>query len=118
MNREAIYFLVLQQKYSSILGQRLVTIVYKSCFSFWSAWSPPECEAERGLQTETGGTETEGGAGETEIQAERPNLLPQTQQLLRPDIPGVRIQVTLDIPSNNIKIVRNSMLPDTQGWAS
>ena len=102
MITEAIY-LMLQQEYISILGQRLVTNVYKSCFSFWSAWSSPECGAERRLQAETGGTEAEGGAGETEIQAEWPNLLSQTQQLLRPDIPGVRIQVTINIPSNNIK---------------
>ena len=87
-------------------------------FSFGSTWDAPECGAERGLQAETGGTEAEGGAGEAEIQAERPNLLSQTQQLLRPDIPGVCIQVTLNIPNNNIKIVRNSMLPGTQGWAS
>ena len=71
--------------------------MYKSLFSVWSAWDAPECGAERGLQTETGDAAAEGEAGEAEIPAERPHLLSQTQQLLRPDIPGVRGQVTQDI---------------------
>merc|ERR1739842_2640 len=72
-------------------------IVFRRCV--WSAWDAPECGEERGLQTETGDAAAEGEAGEAEIPAERPHLLSQTQQLLRPDIPGVRGQVHRNGPA-------------------
>ena len=70
---------------------------------FESFWDAPECGAERGLQTETGDTATKGRADEAEIPAKRPHLLPKTQQLLRPHIPGVRSQVTQDFPVKNVE---------------
>ena len=66
----------------------------KKLIFFESFWDAPECGAERGLQTET---------GRAEIPAKRPHLLPKTQQLLRPHIPGVRSQVTQDFPVKNVE---------------